>query len=714
MASSVPEAGSAPPAERSQRSWREGLTWPVKLILGLLLAVFLAWLVLYVTKGRFLKDTFVSIASERTGREVRVGGDFNLYLNPFHIQFLAEDIAIANPPWARDDQLFEAERVELQVNIWQLIFGGETRFRYLDVIRGDVALETNAQGQNSWTFKESEGEPLEMPRIRRAAIVGTTLSYVNPLSRFEVRLRIGDVAARQTQIQGPLTLSGAGRSQGVPFQISGQLSSPNETLAGGRNRLQLHVDVGDSDIDVTGTLPGATEFEGSDLSLTARGANLQTPFRLLGAVIPDTRRYRINSKLTKAGDEWRFTRMKGRFGDSDLAGRMTISRPVEKLILDADLSSRSLDILDAGPWIGYSPERLNAQGGRGAITVEGGRPRVLPDATLDISGLDNFDADVKYRARNVRTGTVPIANLDLGLTLRNRRLELRPVAFDLAGGRLTSDITINARARPVVTDYDVRLSPVALGRLLSSFDVENSGTTGTLKGRLQLRGYGDTVRRSLGSSSGRIAIILPRGTLWLRNAELAELDVGDFIQAAISKKLKKPADIRCGLLGFTVRNGTAVADPILIDTEKSVIRGKGSFSFAQESLDLAIEADSKNFSIFSGQSPIGIEGYFAAPKIDPIKPELIKRGVIGAVAGAVLSPLAAVLAFVDVGEEEDTNCAPVLAGARTAAVRAADKAAEDDDKKSAKKRAKEAEEEREEREERAEKARERAKKDRKS
>ena len=704
MASEAPTAGRAP-AARPKRTWRESLTWPVRVVLGILAAIFLAWLLLYITKGRFLKDSFVDIASDRTGRPVKVGGDFNLYLNPFHIQFLAEDIAIANPPWARDDQLFEAERVELQVNIWKLIFGGETRFRYLDIVRGDIALETNTRGQNTWTFKKSEGEPLEMPRIRRAAIVGTTLSYVNPLSKFEVKLRIGDVAARRTQIQGPLTLSGAGKSQNVPFTVSGELSSPNETLAGGRNKLKLHVDVADSDIDVNGTLPGATEFEGADLNMVVKGRTLQTPFRLLGVVVPETRRYRIASHLTKAGEEWRFTRLRGKFGDSDIAGKMTISRPSTTLKLVADLSSRNLDILDAGPWVGYSPERLDAQGGKGAISQEGGRPRVLPDARLDISGLNGFDADVDYRARNVRTGSVPISNLEIDLALRNRRMQLQPVAFDLAGGRLTSDIIINARAQPVVTDYDIRLSPVALGRLLSSFDIENSGTTGTLKARLQLKGYGDTVRKSLGSSSGRVAVILPKGTLWLRNAELAELDVGDFIQAAISKKLKKPADIRCGLLGFTVNNGIAVADPILIDTEKSVIRGRGSFSFREESLDLLVEADSKNFSIFSGQSPIGVEGYFAAPKIDPIKPELIKRGVIGVAAGAILSPIAAVLAFIDVGEEKDTSCAPILAGARTAAVRRADKAAEgdgDDEKKDKK--------DKKEREERAEKARGEAKK----
>ena len=647
-------------------------------ILATLFGLFiLAYVVLFVTKGRFLKDPFVNFTSRYTERTVRVGGDFQLYLNP-HIKFLAEDIAIANPPWARDDQLFEARLVDLKMNVWRLIFG-QQRFNFLRLDRADIALERDGKGSNTWTFAKKSDEPFELPIIKRAGITGTTVSYIDPAMDFEVGLKIGDVTARTSEVQGPITLSGKGSSKDVPFTVRGQLSSPNETIAGGRNQLALNIAVGDSTIDVAGTLPGATELEGSDLRVTARGANLATPFTLMGVVIPETRRYRVAGNLTKAGNEWRFTRLNGVFGDSDLAGRMTVDTGRDRLYLTADLSSRKLDILDVGPWVGYSPERLDAQGGKGAITREGGRPRVLPDAPLASESLGRFDAKVKYRARTVDTGNVPYSNAVLDLTLDRKRLALQPVAFDLAGGRLTSDIIINARQTPVVTDYDIRMSAVRLNALLTSFDFEGSGTTGTVRGRVQLRGFGDTVRESLGSSNGRIAVIFPRGTLWIRNAELAELDIGDFIEAALSKDLKKPADIRCGLLGFTVRNGVAAADPIFIDTEKAVIRGRGAFSFSQESLDLAMEADAKNFSLFSGQSPIGIQGYFAEPRIDPISKELLTRAGVSLAAAAVVSPIAVVLGFIDLGEEEDTNCAPILAGARTAAVRAADKAAEKDD-----------------------------------
>jgi hypothetical protein len=183
---------------------------------------------------------------------------------------------------------------------------------------------------------------------------------------------------------------------------------------------------------------------------------------------------------------------------------------------------------------------------------------------------------------------------------------------------------------------------------------------------------------------------MPAGTFWTRNVELSELDFGTFVQKMFEKKLTEPVRINCGLLAFTVRGGIAAADPILIDTTKNVIGGRGSFSFKDESLNLTIKADAKKFSLLSAQSPIGVEGYFAAPKVDPISPELLARAGVG-LGLALVSPLAAVLAFVDPGDAEPTRCGPVLAGAGASAQREQDggavqnvgagKAAEDKPKK---------------------------------
>src|SRR5262249_11554425 len=192
----------------------------------------------------------------------------------------------------------------------------------------------------------------------------------------------------------------------------------------------------------------------------------------------------------------------------------------------------------------------------------------------------------------------------------------------------------DARRPAVFTDYDIRLSPTPLGTLFRGFGLEESGTTGTVKARIKMTGTGDSVHKSLSTANGRIAVILPKGTFWTRNVQLAELDVGTYVQKLIQEKLKKPVEVNCGLVAFTVRDGHAQADPILIDTTKNVIIGKGGFDFGDEAMDMSLRADAKTISLFSGQSPIGLDGHFASPKIHPISPQLLTRGGIGLGLGA--------------------------------------------------------------------------------
>jgi hypothetical protein len=118
-----------------------------------------------------------------------------------------------------------------------------------------------------------------------------------------------------------------------------------------------------------------------------------------------------------------------------------------------------------------------------------------------------------------------------------------------------------------------------------------------------------------------------------------------------------------------VRNGIGAADPILIDTKKNVIVGRGGFSFKNESLDFAVRADAKTFSLFSAQSPVGVTGYFAKPGIDVISPELIGRAGAGLGLSVLASPLAGILAFIDIGDAKSSQCGPVLAGATARAQR---------------------------------------------
>ncbi|WP_454890285.1 AsmA family protein [Sphingopyxis chilensis] len=664
--------------------WLERRPRPLRITIRtvaiVLLAIFAIWLILFVTKGRFLKGPFERFATSQLERQVDIGGDFQLYFAPFNVKFYAENISIANPEWAREKQFFIARKVDTRLAVVPLIFGNRI-VRFADLDGAQVALEWDeGNKRNSWTFGDPNRppEPLELPRIQRAAITGSGVTYRDPRLRLFADIDIDTVKASESRIDQAIRFSGRGAMRAQPFTVAGSLASPNETVAGGKNKLTLHAIGLGNTLDVSGTLQGPTELEGADLRLQARGGNLSRLFDFLGVAIPDTRRYRVASALTYEDEIWKLTEIQGMFGDSDLAGALSVSQPKGRVYLKADLTTRSLNIIDAGPFIGYEVDRLDKMGTGGTIKTVGGRPRVLPDSPLRADALKRFDADLRYKVARVRAESFPVSNVDLMLSLKRGLMEMKPLTFLLAGGKVASDISIDSRPAVVRTAYDIRLSPTRLGTLLARFGVEELGTTGTVSGRIQLVGHGDSLRQSLASSSGRIAFVLPQGSFWTRNIQLAELDVGTFVQKLFEDKLKKPVEINCGVIAFTVRGGVGAADPILIDTKKNVVVGRGGFSFRNEAIDMAVRADGKKFSLFSGQSPVAVGGYFAAPQVDPISDQLLGRAGAGLGLAVVATPAALIIPFVDPGDAKSAQCGPILAGARASAQRTTKGEARDD------------------------------------
>ncbi len=656
-----------PPAAAQKRRKRRILR---NILIGIVAVIAAIWLVLYITKGRFLKHPFERIVGSMTHRTVTVGGDFQLYFAPFRIKFYAERFTLSNPDWASRPNLFQADKLDTRIAPLSLIFG-KRRLYWLDLVNGAVDLEWNAaHTANSWTFSDKKGgDPLEFPRIDVATVTGTSVRYLDPRMRVLANLNVADIRSVDATIGRAVGLKGTGQLRETPFTVTAQLLSPDATANRGQNKLVARMRAAGNVIDVAGTLPSIADVENVPLAVTARGANLSTLLGVIDVAIPNTRTYRLRGQLVKQGEEYHFTRITGVAGKTDLAGKLTITNG-ERIHLDSVLATKSLDIVDAAPFIGYNPDIVESRGAVAAAAATGaGAQRLLPDGNFPVETMQIFDADLKWTIGVVRSKNIPISNVDLTLGLERGRLALSPLTFAMARGNVASDAVFDTRSRPSAVSYDIRLAPTPMGRLLKGYGLAEAGTTGTIKGRIKLDGRGDSIHDSLASSRGRIAFVMPSGALSVRNVQLAELDIGTFAQRMFQGKLDEPVQVNCGLIGFTVRGGVAAADPILIDTKKNVIVGRGGFSFRNEAVDLAFRADSKKFSLFAGQSPVGFGGVFAAPKMSVVSKDLLARVGTGLGLALVATPVAGVLAFVDVGDAKATACGPVLAGATAKAQR---------------------------------------------
>lgn len=663
---------------------RKSLLVVAGLVLLVLLLILLFGILLFITKGSFLKDTVADLASAQTGREVVIEGPFQLYPDP-HIRLHAEGIRVSNPDWAEEPQLFQAELLDFRLDLWKLITG-DLVFRRFTLDRGRAELERGEGDLRTWIFKQ-EPEPAEfqLPVIHDGSITATVIRYLDKAGDFDLTLRLGDIRADR-EGSGPLTITGNGRVRGAPFKIAGRLTDPQSFFESKPSKVALVIDAAESRAEIDGELPSLSSLEDADLNIRVKGKSLDTPFALIGVIVSPSRPYELSAKFQVEEKAWHFGNLAGRIGDSDIAGTLSIFwQDDERLFLDAVLRSKTLDIIDIGPLIGYNPEALEKEGGKGAIQLDAEKnPRVLPNAPLAIEGLERYDARVRYRADSIRAPDLPLEEVALDFTLDRRKLSLTPVAINLARGRAIGNIVIDARQQPVVTRYDIELRDMQMTSFLKSAGMGGGNTTGKLRGRIELTGEGATVRQSLATSDGRIAIIIPRGKLNLLAAELAKLDLGHAALTLLSGLTDKTTDINCGLIGFTVRDGIAKADPIIIDTETGKMTATGAVSFKDESLDLKFQGLSKEFSLISGQSPVYIGGRFAKPAINPISGELAARTGAAVALGVIATPFAALLAFIDPGDEEGAACGPLLQGLNAAAEKAA-REARDKEKKAEKK-----------------------------
>jgi uncharacterized protein involved in outer membrane biogenesis len=124
-----------------------------------------------------------------------------------------------------------------------------------------------------------------------------------------------------------------------------------------------------------------------------------------------------------------------------------------------------------------------------------------------------------------------------------------------------------------------------------------------------------------------------------------------------------PIPLRCFVADFDVRKGLMTPKTFVLDTSKSTLTADGSISLAKEQLDLRLLAHPKTPTLVSARTPITVGGAFSQPSVGVEAAPLGARAAGAVALGVVLTPLASILAFIDPGLEQDSDCAALIHGA---------------------------------------------------
>jgi uncharacterized protein involved in outer membrane biogenesis len=199
---------------------------------------------------------------------------------------------------------------------------------------------------------------------------------------------------------------------------------------------------------------------------------------------------------------------------------------------------------------------------------------------------------------------------------------------------------------------------VPLGEVLRSFErklQQQQTSVGTLGGRAEIKGRGNSLKAILASSNGHLGLAMEEGQIGLMLLELIGLDAAESLGVLLAGN--KPVPLRCFIADFEFIDGILGSKTFLIDTKDTNVVGEGAVNFKTERIDFRLTPYPKDFSPFSGRSPIVIDGSLNDISIRPETAPLAARLGLAAVLSAVLTPLAAPLAFLDVGLGKDSDCA---------------------------------------------------------
>lgn len=622
------------------------------IVIGLILAAVVVLLLLW--DWNWFKGPLERAVQARTGRALHIG---NLDVDLGRTSTVRGDrVTFANAAWSKQPQMASADRVEIDIRLWPLL-RGSVQLPEVRLTRPAVLLQTAPrEGEpGNWRFLgEGDGQTVQ---LRRLHISDGRLQFIDARGRTDIDLAVHSGTPSKADAAPPLLIRGKGRWRGAAFTLKGDSESPLE-LSNSDHPFRIHLDAraGATHAIASGTLTNPFQLQVLDLQFQLSGQDMDELYPLIGLAIPSSPPYRLEGRLKRDHQRWRYEKFSGRVGDSDLAGDVQIDVAGKRPRLNANLLSKRLDFDDLAGFIGAPPktggdESANASQKEQAAQLAA-KPTVLPDTPYNLGKLRAMDADVRWKAAHINAPRLPLDDMEAHLLLDNGLLRLEPLNFGVAGGDIRSTIRMDARRPQIATSLTARLRKIQLGQLFPDAELVEQASGG-IGGELRLSGTGNSVAAMLGSSNGDVAIGMGRGHIGNLLMELAGLDIAESLKFLFTGDKQIP--LRCAFADFSVRDGLMHSRALAFDTADTLVIGEGDISLKQEKLDLLLRPRPKDISILALRSPLRIGGSFKDPSFRPDFKALGLRGAIALTLGSITPP-AALLATIETGPGKDADC----------------------------------------------------------
>ena len=546
-------------------------------------------------------------------------------------------------------------------DIWKWRHGEALRLRLVQADSLAVDWQRDAAGHTAWPLHPNGAQPQQptlVPEIDHLAIrQGTVHLDDAPLQLFAD----GRFA---TQADGHWKADVKGKLRGQQLALNAEASEGLALLSApeaGVPPVQLKVDLsqGPQALSFVGTASSLLDARALDGQLQVKGSSLADVGRPFGVTLPRTPQFELAGRLQHTTGVWQLAGIKAHVGQSRLSGDFAFDTRAARPMLSGALRGGPLRLADLGPAVG-------------ADTPPSRKGRVLPDRQLDLPALHAMDARVAVALSQLDLGTAslaPLAPVNGSVVLQDGVLDLIDFSAGIAGGVIAGFIQLDTRVAPPLMKTHLDVTGMAIEQWVKpqSKLLTASPLTGRMRAELDVRGRGLSTAELLGTLDGPIRLRVENGSVSHLLTEAMGLDIAQGLGVLLKGDDKLP--LNCARLDGRFTAGVLRPRTAVMDNKDSRIDLDGRVSLADETLDLRLVAKPKDFSPLTLRAPLRLQGTLADPRV-ALEGKRLGGRVIAALALGALAPPAALLAFVDPGEdlpEVDCGMLPNTPSARDAA-----------------------------------------------
>lgn len=633
-------------------------------------------LVLVFFNWNMLRGPLSRYASFRLHRQVRIDGHLHVHLWSWTPSADVGGLHIANTPWAGGGDMANIGHLTVSVRLLPL-FRGRIELPLIDLEHSSFRYARDRAGHSNWEFGgRASNAPLKLPPINRFLINDGRVEITDARKRMRFT---GTVSSSESTVGrgSGFVLAGNGTLNGQAFSANVRGAPLLNVDQSKPYPFTMNVHAGHTRVSVNGRITKPFDLGALVGTASFSGRDAAELYYLTGLVLPNTPPYQVSAQIERDGRVFHASSVTGRLGRSDISGQVVVDASGEKPFIQAALRSRRVYFDDLGFLFGGGRGRATsvaapavtrrAAASSPGITLVGqsGVPQstlLLPDAPLDVDRVRQMNADVRYTAASIISAEFPLRSLSLHAMLHDGVLKLSPVSATLAQGTISGNARLDASGSVPITNVDFRLKDIKLQALVHS-GAAQPPIEGALEARAILTGAGNSVHKAASHANGSLTFVVPHGQMRRALAELLGINLLNG-GAALLFGDQSQTNIRCALVSFQARDGVLNSQNITLDTDVERGTGRGYINLKNETLGVTVAGDAKSIRLLRLNAPITVTGSLSHPKVGVEASRALGQGGIAVALGALVNPVASLLATIDPGLAKNANCGALLSQAK--------------------------------------------------